>query len=208
MGLLTKNQNRIFLGISKGKITHRVQGQDEPELFDGIEGVLKDIVIRKASVKEKEMEFMDLIIQDGGNEYDLSVLLESGVARSLIMSLASIQNFVGRLSIEPYMAKDGIHTNVAVTFNAQKVGWVVSMSELPALEKIVTANGKEFIDDSKRSAYLRNLLTGIQQRVAAAQATPRAAAAPAPDVEDVEDLPGEAMMGDGSFFAEEGPEEQ
>ena len=200
MGLVTRNQNRTFIGIANGKITHRVknaEGQFETETFDGIEGTLKAINTRKASINNKEMEFVDLIIADGGEEFDLSIPLQGGVARSLIMSLASIQSFVGRVAINPYLAKDGEHTNLAVTFNGQKVGWVVSMAELPKIETVTLPSGDTVQDGGKRDRYIRDLLTGVQQRVAAAQATPQAAAAPAPEAED---LPGEDMPGDGSFF--------
>ena len=193
MGLINTSSNRIFLGINKGKITRK--NGEEIERFDAIEGVLSAINVRSVDIKGEPTQFLDLIIEDGGETYALSTQLNGGVSRSILLSLASVQNFVGaRVAINPYLSKDGEHTNVAVRVNGQKVSWVVSVDKLPAVKK-VTVGTKTVIDDTDRAAYFNQLVAEIQQRLKAAAATPQAASAT-----DDGDMPD--FSDEDSFFAD------
>ncbi|MCR5760266.1 MAG: hypothetical protein K6G39_07920 [Bacteroidales bacterium] len=186
-----KNQ-RIFLGISYGKITRKIQGQENPETFTDVEGHLKEITVRSAEIKGQQTPFLDFIIEDGEDTYDLSVQKNSGVARSILLSLASVQDFVGNIvRISPYLSKDGEHTNIAVYVNKQKVSWVCEASKIPPL-KYVQVGTQQVADDSARSKFFDQHLAVIQNRLNAASATPQAAVAPS----NVEDIPD-----GGDFFA-------
>lgn len=194
------NSPRIFLGIAYGKITHRVQGQETPETYTDVEGHLKDIIIRNAEIKGVPTPFMDLIIEDGADTYNLSVQLNSGVARSIILSLASVQNFIGNtVRINPYLSKDGEHTNIAVYVNNQKVSWVVEPSQIPALE-YVQVGSQKVADDTKRSKFINQHVLLLQKRLKDAQATPQAQAQENYGMgESGEDLPAdEDVFADGS----------
>lgn len=193
MALLNRQNNRrIFLGVSFGKITRKVQGQENPDTFTDIEGHLSEIVERSAEVKGVQTPFLDFIIEDGEDVYNLSVQKNSGVARSIILSLASVPDFVNNITrISPYLSKDGEHTNISVYVNKQKVSWVVEPSKIPPLKKVVVGS-KEYADDTDRSKFFDELLAVIKQRLDSASATPQAAAANAHEVGDI--------PADGDFF--------
>lgn len=198
--LMNRTANsRVFLGIAYGKITRKVQGQENADTYTDIEGHLREVNVRNAEIKGVSTPFIDFIIEDGEDTYDLSVQFNSGVARSIILSLSSVQDFVGNVvRISPYLSKDGEHTNVAVFVNRQKVSWVVEPSKIPALE-YVQVGSQKVADDTKRSKFFSDLLAVIQQRLNVAAATPQAAAVS----EAGDDLPEGGLHND-DFFAGEG----
>lgn len=182
---LIEQTNRTLLGISGGKITRKVAGSDTPKTYVAIEGRLMSITRRNAVIKNVNTEFLDFLIEDGDQQYDLSVQTSGSAARGIILCLANVQNFVGvRIKINPYLSKDGQHTNIAVYVDGQKVSWVTT--DIPKVEEKVF--GSQVVkDDTKRMAVINGFIEQVQHRLLAAQATPSAAVQPEPEG----DLPGD-----------------
>lgn len=197
MGLIeSSTKQRMFLGISKGKITRRLPNGEGVETYNGFEGHLKGLNERRATVNGADTVFVDFIFQDGDTEYNLSVQLASSVARGIILSLASIKDFSGNMiKVSPWLSKDGAYTNISVYNKNEKVGWVTD--KIPALKEI-HAGSNVYKDDSDRIEFIRGYIASIQAALAATNGGTQEDG-PAPD-----DLPGDE--GEGGFFGNEAPE--
>ena len=161
---LTNNERKAFLGIKLGKITYRPGKDAEPETYDNLSGVLKSITKREATINDTSMLFYDFIMENSGKIFDLSIPVGSGVARSIILSLASIKDFNGQtIRISPYL-KDGKYTNVSVYSNGERQHWVCEPNEVPAVKKINTGS-KELTDDSDRIAFVESWVNVINERL-------------------------------------------
>ena len=180
---LGNNEKKKYLGIAQGKVTYRPCKDAERQLFDFVEGKVKQILRRDATVNGQPMKFYDFIIFDGEENLALSVPMDSSAARGIILPLAGIQDFAGvAVRISPWL-KD-TYTNVSVYVNGQRLNWGVEPKELPPIEK-VTVGAKEYVDDSKRMAFIDGLVDAINLRIKQAPASTAdaerpAVAAPAP----------------------------
>lgn len=159
---LSVNEKRYFLGIKGGKITYRPGRDAEPETYDIFQGELKSIIKREASINGAPTLFYDITFMNSGLTYVLSVPMAGSVARSIILSLASVPNFHGKvIRISPYL-KDGKYTNVSVYSNGERVKWVIE--KLPDVKTIVIG-GKTYSDDSERIQCVENYVNVINDRL-------------------------------------------
>jgi len=177
---LGNNERKVFLGIAQGKITYRASRDAEKQEFDYVEGQLKDILRRNARINDKDMRFYDFIIENGSETFALSVLMESGIARGIILPLMSINDFSGlTIRISPWL-KD-TYTNVSVYANGARLNWGIDPKALPPVKEI-KAGTKTFVDDSDRVSFIDGLVDVINERIRQAPAT-AGAAVPAVDFE-------------------------
>lgn len=168
MNGLGNRERKLFLGIAQGKVTYRAGRDAEVQTFDYVEGIIKGITRRDATINDKDIKFYEIAIQNGSNNFVLSVPMDGSVARGIILSLASIQNFGGLVvRISPWIKET--FTNVSVYANGEKVNWAIDPSQLPPLKK-VTVGRKEFIDDTDRVAFVEGLVDEINARIASAPA--------------------------------------
>ena len=162
---LGNNERRFFLGIANGKVTYRPAKDAEVQNFDYVEGRITGISRRDATINGQAMKFYEFGIENGGEKYVLSVLMDSSVARGIILPLASVQDFAGlSFRISPWL-KDA-YTNVSVYANGQKLNWGIDPKDLPPVEK-VTVGMKEYTDDTKRIQLVESLVDQINERIAA-----------------------------------------
>lgn len=171
------NRKTQFLGIKDGKIILKTN-ENTLEKFDFVEGHLVDVRKRTKELPEKNtvMHLLDFHIEDPSENtlYILSVLENSSPARSIILSLASVGNFVDNVvNINPYPSRDGKYTNISVKVNNQKVAWVTT--DIPKVNKVQVGT-KIVDDDSELVQFINNYIEQLQHRLSDAKATPQAAA--------------------------------
>ena len=181
---LSNNERRYFLGISKGKIVYRPGKDAEPEYYDNFQGVVKSITKREALINEKPMLYYDIQMTAGDLLYVLSVPLASSVARSIILSLANIENIKGAIiKISPW--KKDEYTNVSVYHKDQRVSWVVN--GIPPLKEIIYKKTR-ILDDTERVNLVDSYVTLINERLHR-QFNPETGELKAPEIPSDDDLP-------------------
>lgn len=169
---LGNNERKCFLGIAQGKITYRPGRDAERQLFDFVEGTVKEILRRDATINGEPIKFYDFIIQNGSDTYALSVPINSGPARDIVLRLASIENFSGQtIRFSPWL-KD-TYTNVALYANGKKLDWGVDPKALPPINRVKVGR-KEVIDDSERVDFIEGLVDTINTRLRQATYVPSA----------------------------------
>lgn len=162
---LGNNERKYFLGIANGKVTYRPAKDAEVQTFDFVEGRITGISRRDATINGKPMKFYEFSIENGGEKYVLSLLMDSSVARGIILPLASVQNFAGlSFRISPWL-KDA-YTNVSVYANGQKLNWGIDPKDLPPI-KTVQVGLKEYTDDTERIQLIESLVDQINERITA-----------------------------------------
>ena len=151
MSLGTK-QNRTFLNIREGRIIKR--GRDgQEQTYDYVEGYLGGIYKREREFKGERLEYWYFDLQDpnGGEIYSLSVHYSSGVAKSIINSLASADE-LGLVRLEGYQSGD--YTTAVVYNNGVKMAW--KYTELPPVKEI-QIGGRMVKDDSQRMEFIERV---------------------------------------------------
>lgn len=188
---LSNRTSRTFLSISKGKISKKDLKTGAVETFDQLDGNLKSISKREVAFADGKVVVFDFVLEDGGEDYVLSVPAYGGVSKGIILSLANMPNPVAdKVKIVTYMNKTGEYTNTALYLGGVLVKW--ADISVPAVETF-TRNGIQFQDPSERIQFIDGLVATINDRIKANSALP---AQPADD-----DLP----MGADEFGADYTP---
>lgn len=166
---LGNNQRSNFIGIAQGKITYRPSKDAPRQEFDYVEGQIKKITKRSATINGERMEFYDILIQASKESYVLSIPVESSVSRSIINSLMSVNDFSGKIiRINPYVKTvgDSVYTNVAIRANGEKVDWFRKDMPKP---KVVRVNKKDVSDFSEIDEIIEDFVEVLNKRFAEAQ---------------------------------------
>lgn len=160
LGQLTQ-EKRVYLSINHGKVL--VQGTNGAKAYSFVEGSLEAIYKKSATFGGEEVVRWYINLRDGADLYTVCLPYSSGVFRSIILSLASVEQFtpLHRIRIEPYEGRNGF-TRVSVYVNGEKLDWI--KRPLPAQE-IVTVGGKQVKDDSKQMAVIASLVEEIQRKL-------------------------------------------
>lgn len=156
---------RMFLNIDKeGRLVYNKDG--EKKFFDSVSGTLSGIQKREREYNGEKVLVWNISLKDSETreEYILSLRYESGVFRSIVLSLASLP-VIGKeevISIHPY-SKDGF-TKVIVRQGDTKLDWIEGGKKLPQAEEVNVA-GKIYKDTSKRDAYIEKLVAQINNLI-------------------------------------------
>jgi len=158
--MLGQNEKRTFLNITDGKIVRRTDRKIDK--FDYLEGDLEKIYSREREFRGEKVLYWYLDMRDpkSGDLYVLGLNASSGVWRSLILALGSIDNFLFPVKIEPY--KKGEYDRVSVYSNGVRMDWV---SDLPPVEEI-EVQGQKVKSVAKREEFIRNLVEKINKEIA------------------------------------------
>lgn len=154
MSLGVKNQ-KTYLNIKEGKIYLK----GEP--YDYIEGYLKGIETRIREFNGEELKYFYIDIQDVNNKiFSLALVYNSGIAKSLFNSLASLDSYNDLIKIEPYYLNG--FTKISVSSGGLRLSW--KHRELPPLKEVQVGN-KIVKDDSERMAFIESLVTEINSKI-------------------------------------------
>jgi hypothetical protein len=154
MSLGIKTQ-KTYINIKEGKI---FLGSTP---YDFIEGTLKGIELRDREFKGEAVKYWYIDIKSsGGDLFSLALHYNSGVAKSLFLSLASAPDFLKELRIEPYLS--GEFTKINTYLGGERLLWKVN--KLPDIEE-VTVGSKIVKDDSKRMEFIEGLVSDINSKL-------------------------------------------
>ena len=135
-----------------GRVVHELQ-------FNALEGTLKKIWVYESSEYQDSWVF---VIDDGKNEYSLTVPYSSSYANGLLTRLPNVK-FERPLKIKSYFIEgdDGkFRGYLAVHQDGEKVLPYFTKEEphgLPAMKQIIVS-GKEVWDDTDRLKFLRKMV--------------------------------------------------
>lgn len=156
---LGTNKKKIYLSLKEGRIALKKRS-GEVALYDYIEGSLVDIKKIDREFKGEIVPYWYIDLQDNrGDIYSLAIHYNSGVAKSIINSLGSVEE-LGLIRIETYLKDE--FTKAIVYNNGERLNW--KFTELPPVE-MVKVGDKTVKDESKRMELFNNLASEISGRV-------------------------------------------
>lgn len=156
LGVITK---KTYLNIRDGKVILKENGSET--IYDYVEGHLKNITIVIREFNREKLKFWNIELLDSSGElYVLSVNYSSGVAKSILNSLAFIEGEIENVRITPYL-KDG-YTKAVVHHNGEKLKW--KYDTFPEVD-VVRVGDKEVKDDTKRMKWFEELTEGIVKKI-------------------------------------------
>ena len=196
------NTSKVFIAIKNGKIIYKDRESGNEYQFKNITGIITGISSHTVTFNNSQQptDFFDITIKAEDTVYVLSVVKDSGAARQIINSLASVKDFSHTLVIEPWLSSaksngEKPYTNVSVyvdsPINENRLKWAI---ELPKAKEIRLSNGRVLWDNGEQLAALDGLVEEINKTIgghaAAPAVTPKGVAAgesPADNASD--DLP-------------------
>ena len=160
---------KVYLGIAHGRVTHKNRETGETDLYDNVTGTVTEIRERDAEFNGKAVAFFDIALSSGDTDYILSVNRDSGVARSLVNSLASLQDFSKPVVVKPWETDPDdngrTYTNVNVYVESiskeNKLPWAI---ELPKV-RYQQVGRNRVADDTERFNAIQGLVGSINARV-------------------------------------------
>ena len=146
-------EKKIYLNIKEGKI------YDKETAYDYVQGYLKSIETKDREFRGEVVKYWYVNLQNqSGDLYSLSLHYSSGVAKSLFLSLASVEDWSKELKIQPYQS--GEFTKVVAYLGSEKLSW--KTNELPAIEEVKVGD-KIVKDDSNRMRFIEGLVNEINR---------------------------------------------
>lgn len=158
--MLGQAERKIFLNIAEGKVTRRGDS-GRVEKYDFVEGTLERIYKRDREFRGEKVLYWYLDIKDtkGGETYSLGIHSTSGVWRSIILSLGSVETFLIPIKICPY--RKGEYDKVVVYSGDTRLDWV---SELPPVE-IIDVQGEKVKSSVKRDKFISELVEEVNRKI-------------------------------------------
>ena len=115
------NTSKVFIAIKNGKIIYKDRESGNEYQFKNITGIITGISSHTVTFNNSQQptDFFDITIKAEDTVYVLSVVKDSGAARQIINSLASVKDFSHTLVIEPWLSSaksngEKPYTNVSV----------------------------------------------------------------------------------------------
>lgn len=161
MALGQRQERKTYLSITHGKV---VQGTgDSKQYYTYIDGSIEAIYTKHSHFGGEDVVRWYIDMRDGEELYSLCLPYSSGVFKSIILSLAAMEDLTNStpVRIEPYEGKNG-YTKVIVFADGIKLDWITK--QLPPQE-IITIGGKQVKDDSKQMEYISSLCAKITERI-------------------------------------------
>lgn len=150
-----------YISVKDGRLVTKNEDGLEAA-HDFLEGTLVDVTLRtKEFGREKVTSYLLEFHDEAGERLVLSLGEKSGVARSVLNSLASVSGNFGKVRIVAYV-KDG-YSKVVVYNNSERLAW--KYPEIPPVEERVV-EGLTIKDDSKRVLFFRALADSIRAKAA------------------------------------------
>lgn len=154
-------KSRTYLTISNGKV---VEGTGtNKKYFSFIEGMIEGVYTKKSNFNGEEVTRWYIDITDEGENYTLCLPYNSGIFKSIILSLAADEhlNPFTRVKIVPYLGSNG-YTKVSVYSDGKKLSWITS--EIPP-QDVIQVGERQIKDDSKQMELIVSLCSAIEKRV-------------------------------------------
>ena len=161
MALGQRQEQKTYLSITHGKVAQGTGA--EKQYYTYIDGSIEAIYTKHSHFGGEDVVRWYIDMRDGEELYSLCLPYSSGVFKSIILSLSSLEDLTNStpVRIEPYEGRNG-YTKVVVYADGVKLDWITK--QLPPQE-IVTVGGKQVKDDSKQMEYISSLCAKITERI-------------------------------------------
>lgn len=156
-----RRQDRKYLSLRDGMIVCK-DGERE-ELYTFVEGYLSRIFKTDRTFRGETVPVWYLTLKnEEGGEYSIAFPYNSGPFKSIVLSLASVENIntSTAIRIDTY-EKDG-YTKVVTRADGEKLNWVTS--DLPPTQEVVVS-GQIVKDYTERMRYIESLVSTITKRL-------------------------------------------
>lgn len=156
--MLKPDQTIYYLNIKEGRIYYK----DKP--YKSVSGLLKDIRVREREFNGETVKYwyINLLRENGEDIYSLALHYSSGVAKTILNSLASATDLSKPITIETYQ-KDN-YSKAIVSSGRDKLSWKYPPAELPPIET-VQIGSRTIKDDSKRMSFFEEIAEKLNSRV-------------------------------------------
>ena len=146
-------EKKIYLNIKEGKIYEKEKG------YDYVQGYLQGIELRDREFRGEVVKYWYVNLQSNTGElYSLALHYTSGVAKSLFLALASVEELSKEIKIQPYQS--GEFTKIVTYLGNEKLNW--KTNDLPAIDEVMVGD-KIVKDDSKRMRFIEGLVNEINK---------------------------------------------
>lgn len=186
MPLGTDNQKRrLFLNFRDGALVHKDR-DGNVRLYDYAEGYLRSITTPTRTYGPETVKVWNFELEDPetGDVYVLSTSYSSGIAKSLLLALASPER-LGLVRVSTYLKDD--YPRVKVVSDGERLDWKYKAEDFPPVE-VVNVGGKEVRLDAERMKFFERVADEVRAKIPSAST----ASTVPPDV-DVP-LPGEPPL--------------
>lgn len=164
--------NRRYLSVTKeGRF--RLRTRDGDKFYTKLIGEIMDVFHKQDEYEGTINDVLVVILNDGHEEYYVSMGMRTSHAVSLVNTLASIQNPEGDFELYVYLKDDYIR--IGASLNNERLGWAYDINTVPKPEEIKDRNGnpimkagKKMYDDSERFDWTLSVIGHIRARLRAA----------------------------------------
>ncbi len=149
-----------YLNIREGCIIKKDIEEGTVESYDAFTGIFGRIEKRRRVIHGQSIDFWYITVSDpeAGEAYELSMPYSSGIAKSIILCLASPEGLAAVGAEQPIRLatylKDG-YTHASMSTAGAPLKW--AYDTMPPLETI-KVGGRLVKDDSKRMAFIEDLV--------------------------------------------------
>ena len=157
--MLGQTDKKIYLNITEGKVVRRTERGVLK--YDYVEGELERIYPREREFRGEKVPYwyIDLKDRETGSIYSIGLRSSSGVWRSIILSLGSVESFLFPIKICPY--RKGEYDKVVVYSGDTRLDWV---SELPPVE-VIEVQGEKVKSSVKREKFISDLVDKVNGKI-------------------------------------------
>lgn len=152
---------KYYLSIKDGKIVHTEAGHTK--YYSSVEGTLDRLYkLERTFGNQKSLYWYIDLKGETGDRYSISLSYNSGVFKSIALSLASDIGLCSSsvVKIETYSQNN--YTKVKVYSNGRKLDWAIK--QLPEV-KVVEVAGRTIKDDTERMQVIEGLAASIAERL-------------------------------------------
>lgn len=155
---------RVYFSISDGCFRHKIS-PDQIETCNYISGILTHVSQQQQTFNDGVVNFVNFTFSDDNNDLIVSFNRDKGTYRSVINTLASLDDLRNvDIELGIYKDRNSGYNRITVKANGQKITWLYSAAEIPAVEKF-THNGRQFDDASKRDTFFEYLLQKVSNAI-------------------------------------------
>lgn len=147
--------DRILLTFSRGRIVRKTA--EGEQYFSTLDAKLQRIESSETRIEGRgTVEFWRLIMEDGGEQYDVSIRKHTGTATAVLQALANVPNLSRETGISFEVYQSGRYTNVNTHADGNRVQW--NTAAVPVLS-----------EPTRRAAYFEKVVADLNAKLSTNQ---------------------------------------
>lgn len=157
-----RQKRRLFLNFKDGALVHK-EKDGTVHLYDYAEGYLRSITTPTRTYGPETVKVWNFELEDPetGDIYVLSTSYPSGIAKSLLLSLASPER-LGLVRVSTYLKND--YPRVNVSSDGERLEWKYKAEDFPPIE-VMTVGGKEVRLDDERMKFFERVAEEVRAKL-------------------------------------------